>query len=123
MVQVLVQDVPLGALQKELRKKRVNAKSGGKGFQVSTEDHKQAVKDLRCQLKCSNKNLAALWFASKGMVWAKGAVQGKKNTLSDVMWADLLGDKDYIDDVNWVAYKVRRYCPPTSQFKCALHKN
>ena len=34
-----------------------------------------------------------------------------------------VGDKDYIDDVNWVAYQVRQYCPPTSQFKCALHKN
>ena len=123
MVQVLVQDVPLGALQKELRKKRVNAKSGTKRFAKSSDDTKLAAKENKCTFACNNKNLAALWFASKGMVWAKGMVQGRKNTLSDVMWADLQGDKDYIDDVNWVAYQVRQYCPPTSQFKCALHKN
>jgi hypothetical protein len=87
MVQVLVQDVPLGALQKELRKKRVNAKSGTKRFVKSSADTKLAAKEMRCVFTCNNKNLAALWFASKGMVWAKGAVQGQKNTLSDVMWA------------------------------------
>ena len=106
MVRVLLDKIPPGAVQKELREKRsLNRKKDGT-FDLGKRIDKLRAKDEKCQLNCRSKHLVALWFSTLDLIWEKGRKQGLNPSLTDAIYEDFKTRGIEVDDTSWVAYQV-----------------
>ena len=109
MVRVLLDKIPPGVIQKELRGKRsLNRKVDGT-FDLGKRIDKKRARDDKCQFTCGSKHLVALWFSTLDLIWEKGRKQGLNPSLKDAIYEDFKTRGIAVDETSWVAYQVTAY--------------
>ena len=106
MVRVLVDKLPISAVQNEVRKNRINNRNTDGTFDLSKRSESKKVADDKCRLKCKSKHLVALWFATLGLEWKTGSKPASNPSLTDAIYADLSARGFEVDETTWVAYQV-----------------